>query len=84
MVAGALDEHRHLVGDQADVGVRISEDGEARAMSGRGDEQEPGGHLDNGLPYLAAAEVPSRAARQRLEPRGQRRQVFGIGPVQPA
>jgi hypothetical protein len=40
VVAGALDEDCHLVRHLADVGVTRGEDGKARALAGRGHDEE--------------------------------------------
>jgi hypothetical protein len=40
VVAGALDEDRHLVRHLADVSVTRGEDGKARALAGRGHDEE--------------------------------------------
>jgi hypothetical protein len=82
MLAGALDKDRHLVGDLADVGFRTGEDGEAGALARGHHEQEAIGHLDDCLANLTTAEVPTRAASQRLETRGQRGQVLRVLPLQ--
>ena len=58
--------------------------GQAGALAGRGHDEEARRHLDDGLADVAAAEVPARAARERLEPGGERGQVLGIGLVEAA
>ena len=79
-----LDQHRHLVGDQPDVGAGGGQHRQARPLPGSGDEQERRLHLHDGLPDGSAAEAASGAAGQALEPRGDRREVLGVGAVEPA
>jgi hypothetical protein len=81
VVAGALDEDRHLVCHLADVRFRSGQHRQAGALPGRGHEEEARRHLDDGLADVAAAEVPARTARQRLKARGERCQVLGVGLV---
>jgi len=64
VVAGALNEDRHLVGHLTDVRFASGQHGQAGALPGRGHEEEARRHLDDGLADVAAAEVPARAARQ--------------------
>ncbi|HEX7159718.1 MAG TPA: hypothetical protein VF223_00630 [Trebonia sp.] len=71
MVAGALDEDRHLVRHLADVGVARGKDGKARALAGRGHDEETRRHLDDRLSCVAA-EGMAGAAGKRLE-RGRER-----------
>jgi len=71
VVAGALNEDRHLVRHLADVGVTRGKDGKARALAGRGHDEEARRHLNDRLSGLAAEGV-ARAAGQRLE-RGRER-----------
>jgi hypothetical protein len=78
VIASALYEDGHLVRHQADVGLGRGEDGQAGALPGCRHEQEARGHLDDGLPHLAAAEVPAGAARQGLESRGESSKVLGV------
>jgi hypothetical protein len=77
VVAGALDEERHLVRHLADVGFRRGEDGQAGALARRAHDEEAGRHLDDGLTCLTA-ELATRAARERLERGGERGQVLHI------
>jgi hypothetical protein len=58
VVAGALYENGHLVRHQSDVGLGSGEDGKAGALPGRTHEEKARCHLDDGLPDLAAAEMP--------------------------
>ena len=78
MVAGALHEDRHLVRHLADIRFGSGQYRQAGALPGRGHEEEARRHLDDGLADVAAAEVPARAARQRIEPGGECRQVLGV------
>jgi hypothetical protein len=71
VVAGALDEDRHLVRHLTDVSVTRGKDGKARALAGRGHDEEACRHLDDRLTGVAA-EGAARAAGQRLE-RGRER-----------
>ena len=79
-----LDEHRHLVRDEADVSTGGCQHRQARPLSGGGDEEVRGLHLHDGLPGEAATEPAAGAACQALEPRGDRGEVLGVGPVEPA
>ena len=56
---------------------------QAGALAGGGDEEERRLHLDHGLPYRAAAEVPARAPGEALEAGGDRGQVLGVLAGQP-
>jgi hypothetical protein len=78
VVAGALDEDRHLVRHLADVCLCRGEDGQAGALAGRAHDEEARRHLDDGLACLAA-ELVTRAARERLERRGECGQVLHVG-----
>src|SRR6266498_2471027 len=66
--AQALDDQGHLVGNEADVGLRSGEHGEAASVSGGGHEQETPFHLDDGLLDLAAIEA-ARATGDRKSTR---------------
>jgi hypothetical protein len=79
VVAGALHEKRHLVRHLADVGLGPGQHGQAGTLPGRRHEEKPRRHLDDGLTDVAAAEVPARPAGERLEPRGERGQMLGVG-----
>jgi len=57
VVAGALDEDRHLVRHLADVGLDRGQDGQARALARRAHDEEAGRHLDDRLAGLAAEQV---------------------------
>jgi hypothetical protein len=77
MVAGALDEDRHLVRHLADVGITRGQDRQAGALAGRRHDEEAGRHLDNRLTGIPAKGV-ARAAGQRLERRRERGQVLHV------
>src|SRR5215471_2948412 len=74
----ALDQDRHLIGDEAHVGSGRAEHGQAASLAGRGHEQEQVVHLDDGLANAAAAEVLAGAPRQALEACRHGGQVLGI------
>jgi len=63
VVAGALNEDRHLVRHLADVGFDRGEDRQAGALAGRAHDEETRRHLDDGLACLTA-ELVTGAARQ--------------------
>src|SRR5262249_55105772 len=74
----ALDQDRHLIGDEANVGRGRTEHGQAASLAGRGHEQEDVVHLDDGLADAAAAEVLAGAPREALEACRHGGQVLGI------
>src|SRR5256886_4695943 len=74
----ALDQDRHLIGDEAHVGSGRAEHGQAASLAGRGYEQEDVVHLDDGLADAAAAEVLADAPREALEACRHGGQVLGI------
>ena len=78
MVPGALHENSHLVRDQSDIGLSPGENGEAGTLPGRRDEEKTRCHLDDGLPDVAAAEMPAGAAGQGLESCRQGGQVLRV------
>jgi hypothetical protein len=78
VLADPLDQQRHLVRHQADVGCHSGEDSEARAVTRGRDEQEAVVHLDHGLAYSPGAEVASGALGQAVEAGGDGREVFGV------
>ena len=84
VLADPGDQHRHLVGDQADVGVLAGQHRQAGAAAGGGDEQERRLHLDDGLLDLPATEALAGAPGQALEAGRHRRQVLGVVPAQPS
>jgi hypothetical protein len=79
VVAGALHENRHLVRHLAYVGLGSGQHSQAGALARRRHEEEARRHLDDRLADVAAAEVPARTLGERLEPRGERGQVVGVG-----
>jgi hypothetical protein len=78
VVAGALDENRHLVRHLADVGLGRGQHGQAGALAGRRHDEEARRHLDDRLARLTA-EVPAGTAGKRVEAGRERRQVLGVG-----
>src|SRR5215470_348153 len=74
----ALDQDRHLIGDEAHVSRGWAEHGQAASLAGRGHEQEEVVHLDDGLANAAAAEVLAGAPRQALEACRHGGQVLGV------
>src|SRR5215469_4855649 len=74
----ALDQDRHLIGDEAHVSRGWAEHGQAASLAGRGHEQEDVVHLDDGLADAAAAEVLAGAPCEALEARRHGGQVLGI------
>jgi hypothetical protein len=83
VVTGALHQDGHLVRHLAYVGLGPGQHGQAGALARRRYKEEAGRHLDNRLTDVAAAEVPARALGERLEPRGERGQVLGVGLLKP-
>src|SRR5262249_8786611 len=63
----ALDQDRHLIGDEAHVGRGRAEHGQAASVARRGHEQEDVVHLDDGLADAPAAEVLTGAPGEALE-----------------
>ena len=78
MRASALDQHRHLVGDKASVGIGGAERREATAVPGRCDEEQRLLQLDDGLADFADTEALAGAPGQALHRRGQSGQMFGV------
>ena len=75
--AGPLDQHRHLVADEADVAVGGGDHGQARAVADAGHEDEGVLHLDDDLVTGAAAEAAGRAVGESDEPGGHRGEAVG-------
>src|SRR5260370_24503421 len=78
VLAHPLDEHGHLVGDQANVGTGRAEHGQTASLARGGYEQESGLHLDDGLPRMAAAEVTACPPPQALKAGPQSAQVVRL------
>jgi hypothetical protein len=53
---GPLDQQRHLVGDDAHVGIGLGQDGEVRGVANRHDHEQPAVHLHDRLDHHAALE----------------------------
>ena len=68
--ARLIDEHFHLVGDEADIGIAGSDDRERRAVADAGDEDERVFHLDDHFVDRAAAEATRGAVGETDETRG--------------
>ena len=78
--ADPLDQQGHLVGDLADVGVGVGEDGEAAAVAGGRDEEEGLVELDDGLADAARLEVAADALGEAVEAGGDGGQVLAVLP----
>src|SRR5260370_26967277 len=78
VLAHPLDEHGHLVGDQANVGTGRAEHGQTASLARGGYEQENGLPLDDGLPRMAAAPGTACPPRHALKARRHRAEVFRL------
>src|SRR5215475_13465321 len=74
----ALDQDRHLIGDEAHVGRGRAEHGQAASLARRGHEQEDVVHLNDGLADAPAAEVLTGAPCEALETGRDGGQVLSI------
>ena len=77
-LADRLHEQRHLVGDQVGVTLWCGQDGQARPVADRLDQQQAGPHLDQCLDGRAALEHPGGAVHQAGQPGGDRRELAGV------
>src|SRR6202050_3006431 len=82
MRPGTLDQHRHLISNEASVGARRAHHRQAAAITGRGDEQECLLEFDDRLAYVTEAEVLTCAPGETLHARGQRSQMLSVLPAQ--
>ena len=62
--AGLLDQHRHLVADEADVGALVGDHRQQRTVADTGDEQERMLHLHDDLGDRSSAEAPGGAVAE--------------------